>query len=228
MDALLILGVVVLAFANGANDNFKGVATIWGARGATYGRDLLWATAFTLLGSLAAFWFARELAAKFNGSVLLPEDIYIRASLLAAVSLGAAVTVLLATRSGLPVSTTHALTGALAGTGLAAAGLPQVNFAAFGGGILLPLLITPVLGLGLTVGAYPMIARIARKRDCLCVEEKHHVAVVPSGTALAAAAALTLPAVRRASAAEFQQVKPELMPFVNSMPVGFVNEPSGR
>jgi|GEM_PF-2536522 PiT family inorganic phosphate transporter len=30
MSVALIAGIVLLAFANGANDNFKGVATLWG------------------------------------------------------------------------------------------------------------------------------------------------------------------------------------------------------
>jgi PiT family inorganic phosphate transporter len=52
---VLLGAVFFLAFANGANDNFKGVATLWGARRAGYGAALAWATTFTFLGSLGAF-----------------------------------------------------------------------------------------------------------------------------------------------------------------------------
>ncbi|MBT4740885.1 MAG: inorganic phosphate transporter, partial [Rhodospirillaceae bacterium] len=36
-----------LAYANGANDNFKGVATLFGSATADYRRALLWATVTT-------------------------------------------------------------------------------------------------------------------------------------------------------------------------------------
>ena len=40
MQTLLIVAVGVLSFANGANDNFKGVATLWGAGLTTYRRAI--------------------------------------------------------------------------------------------------------------------------------------------------------------------------------------------
>ena len=64
------------------------------------------------------------------------------------VSLGAALTVLLGTRLGLPVSTTHALTGGLLGAGLAAAP-GQVQVVALAASFLLPLLFSPVVSLAL-------------------------------------------------------------------------------
>ena len=39
-----------LAYANGANDNFKGVATLYGSRTATYKAALTWATIVPLPG----------------------------------------------------------------------------------------------------------------------------------------------------------------------------------
>jgi PiT family inorganic phosphate transporter len=53
MQYLLIAAVALLSFANGANDNFKGVATLWGAGRTGYKRALAWATIFTFLGSIA-------------------------------------------------------------------------------------------------------------------------------------------------------------------------------
>jgi PiT family inorganic phosphate transporter len=51
---ILIAGLCV-AYANGANDNFKGVATLFGSGTTNFRRALIWATVTTLLGSLAAF-----------------------------------------------------------------------------------------------------------------------------------------------------------------------------
>jgi hypothetical protein len=47
MTIFLILSVVLLSFANGANDNFKGVATLWGSGLTTYQRAIAWGTGFT-------------------------------------------------------------------------------------------------------------------------------------------------------------------------------------
>jgi len=55
MTVLLILAVGLLSFANGANDNFKGVATLRGAGLTNYRRAIAWATGFTFLGSLTAW-----------------------------------------------------------------------------------------------------------------------------------------------------------------------------
>ena len=52
MQYLLIGAVALLSLANGANDNFKGVATLWGSGVTSYRRALAWATVFTFLGSI--------------------------------------------------------------------------------------------------------------------------------------------------------------------------------
>lgn len=49
---LLLLAGVLVAFSNGANDNFKGVATIYGSDTAGYKVSISWATFTTLAGSI--------------------------------------------------------------------------------------------------------------------------------------------------------------------------------
>ena len=63
---------------------------------------------------------------------------------LVAVAVGAAGTVLLATRLGLPVSTTHALIGGLVGAGLALAPA-ELAWSSLTDRLLLPLLLSPLL-----------------------------------------------------------------------------------
>ena len=58
---ILIIAVAFLAYANGANDNFKGVATLFGSRTTEYRWAVLWAAVTTLFGSAAAFIFAEKL-----------------------------------------------------------------------------------------------------------------------------------------------------------------------
>ncbi len=171
MKFLLIAAVGLLSFANGANDNFKGVATLWGAGRTSYKSALAWATVFTFFGSLAAIWASSSLAAKFNGSNLVGKEVYTQMPFLGAVVLAAASTVLLASRLGLPISTTHALTGALLGAGLTGAGFARVQFATLASGVVMPLLFSPVVALGLTLVAYPLVTRLAGGRDCVCIDQ---------------------------------------------------------
>src|SRR5947208_396734 len=117
---LLTAAVLFLAYSNGANDNFKGVATLFGSGTCSYRQALAWGTATTLAGSLLALYLAGGLVESFKGKGLVPDAVTRQPAFVLAVSLGAALTVLLATRLGLPVSTTHALTGGLVGAGLLA------------------------------------------------------------------------------------------------------------
>jgi PiT family inorganic phosphate transporter len=201
MEFILIAAVVLLAAANGANDNFKGVATLWGANRTSYGPALAWATATTFAGSLAALWLASGLVARFSGAHLVAETVIAEAAFLPAAALGAAATVLIATRLAAPISTTHALAGALVGSGVAAAGSGQINFAALGAGIALPLAVSPLLAMALTLGLHPAADRLVRGRDCICVEAKPELASLQSGAAFAAAVA-AVPGIRWAHAAD--------------------------
>lgn len=141
---VIVLAVLFLAYANGANDNFKGVATLFGSGTTTYRIALIWATVTTLAGSLCALLLAQGLIDSFKGKGLVLIEITTQVRFLVAVSLAAAGTVMLATRLGMPVSTTHALTGSLVGAGLiAAAG--DVQFEALGHQFLLPLLFAPIM-----------------------------------------------------------------------------------
>src|SRR5438876_12351843 len=93
---LIVLAVAVLAYSNGANDNFKGVATLFGSGTCGYRPALVWATVTTLAGSLLALYLAAGLVKSFSGKGLVPDEVIGQPAFLLAVSLGAALTVLLA------------------------------------------------------------------------------------------------------------------------------------
>ena len=168
-----LLAAVMLAFANGANDNFKGVATLLGSYTTNYRRALNWACSTTLAGSIAAAWIAQELLDTFSGRGLVPDAIASTPAFSASVGLGAAATVLLATYLGLPISTTHALTGALVGAGLIHAA-NEVAFSHLGTAFVAPLLLSPLLAMICAAAIY-LIFRACRlalgidKESCLCV-----------------------------------------------------------
>lgn len=153
LTAFLIISVCLVAFTNGANANFKGVASLYGSGTTTLQRALAWGTLTTFAGSLAALALSGGLLGKFQGKGLVAEELVQSPEFLCAVALGAALTSFLATRLGFPVSTTHALVGALIGAGLA--GNASVNLQALWTTFLVPLLFSPVIAFalgGLTYG----------------------------------------------------------------------------
>lgn len=203
MNVPLLSAVVFLAFANGANDNFKGVATLWGAGLTSYWRAVSRATAFTFLGSVAAASLGGDLVTKFSGAGLVGSAAFTDLPFLIAVSAAAGATVLLAARLGLPISTTHALTGALIGAGLPAVGFSRMRFASLGTGIVLPLLFSPVAALLLTMGLRGFAARFMRSHkipDCICADEP--VALEVSGDSQLSASVIPMPSVRWAPSEE--------------------------
>ena len=116
--SLLVCMTLFVAYSNGANDNFKGVATLYGSNTVSF-RTALWiGTAATLAGCICSVFLAETLVKAFSGKGLVPDAISGSPAFLAAVATGAASTVMLATVLGFPISTTHALTGALVGAGL--------------------------------------------------------------------------------------------------------------
>ncbi len=104
---VLLLSTLFLAYTNGANDNFKGVATLYGSKVVNYKTAITIATIATFSGSICAIFLAQGLIASFSGKGLVPQDIAGAPDFLIAVGFGASSTVLLATRLGFPVSTTH-------------------------------------------------------------------------------------------------------------------------
>ncbi len=170
---LLILATLFLAWSNGANDNFKGVATLWGSRTATFRRALIWATAGTFLGSLVSVALAGTLVARFSGKGVIADGL-IDSTMLAAIGSAGAITIFLATVLKMPTSTTHALTGALVGAGWMAAGASNLDWATLGSKFAQPLLLSPALAIVGASTIYPLLrrARLAAGVDretCLCV-----------------------------------------------------------
>src|SRR5260370_32861664 len=93
--APLIRAVVFLAYSNGANDNFKGVASLFGSRTCGYRTAISWATVTTFAGSVVAIFFAQRLLKKFSGKGLLPDALTASPQFLLAVAIGSCATVFL-------------------------------------------------------------------------------------------------------------------------------------
>lgn len=168
MEILLVLAALSVAFSNGANDNFKGFATVWGSDTLGYRQALILATLATVAGSIASLMLADALVQQFSGKGLVPDVIAGTPLFILSVAGGTAATVFLATRLGLPVSTTHALIGGLVGAGMAQSG-GAIDFDKLASAFLMPLLLTPVVALFLGLLACRLIRLRPAGRDCACL-----------------------------------------------------------
>lgn len=195
LTTFLFFAVCFLAYSNGANDNFKGVASLYGSRTCGYRTALTWASIATFAGSIAAIFLAHGLLKKFSGKGLVPDALTASPEFLLSVGYGAGATVILATVLGFPISTTHALTGALAGAGLVAVGWDAVQFSALGKNFVLPLLLSPLLAVATGAIVY-LVFRFARlqrgitKELCVCVGVEQRIVPLPQPGGLLHAQAL--------------------------------------
>ena len=191
--AILVLAVFWLAYSNGANDNFKGVATLYGSGTVSYRTALTWTTIATLAGSVLSILLAGSLAKSFTGKGLVPLELTQSGELLISVAAGGAITIMLATIVGMPTSTTHALTGALAGVALVV-GHGHANLGRLWDSFFLPLLVSPFLALGFAAVLYPLFRRTRlrlgiTRQTCVCIGDAapQPVHLMQDGAALIAA-----------------------------------------
>ena len=111
--------VFALAYANGTNDVSKAIATLVGSGVTHYQAAIIWGTIWTTLGAGVSAFVASAMVKTFSQGLIQTGTI-VQPVVGLAVLTGAMAWILFASRTGLPVSTTHALTGAIVGTGLMA------------------------------------------------------------------------------------------------------------
>ena len=173
IDLLLILSVVFLAFNNGANDNFKGVATLYSSKTISYKKALYWATFTTVSGSICSIFLAKSLLKNFSGKGLVPDELLLNPVFAISIALGAAVTIFTATKIGMPISTTHALVGSLFGVGISAVGL-NFNFQKLSDTFIIPLIMSPLMAAIGAIILYYLFTSFRKKigitkNSCVCV-----------------------------------------------------------
>ncbi len=175
---LLLIAAVFLAYSNGANDNFKGVATLFGSGTTNYNKAINWATITTFLGSVTAIFLAGTLVKNFSGIGLIPDALIQTPAFAVSIALGAAATVFLATKIGMPISTTHSLVGGLFGSGLLAVG-SAFNYFKLVDTFLMPLILSPFIALTISFAAYIILRKIRMafgitKETCFCVVDDYN------------------------------------------------------
>ncbi|MBI2388568.1 MAG: inorganic phosphate transporter [Deltaproteobacteria bacterium] len=182
VQAITVSVALLVAYANGANDVSKGVATLVGSGVTEARRAIGWGTAWTAAGALAGAFAATALARTFGAGLLTPGTTPTLVAALATI-VAAATWVILATFTGLPVSTTHALIGALSGVAAFAYGIDHVRWSAVLGNIAVPLVASPVVAIAATTLILRLRPAAAPVSDCVCVAT---TAAAPAGAVGAA------------------------------------------
>jgi len=120
------------------------------------------------------------------GSISRSSTIHPFSTAIAAI-VGTILWIAIATYASLPVSTTHAIVGSLTGIALFNGGLAQVNWSVLTGKIAVPMLLSPILAFGLTIGILKLWRNFAPEvaEDCICLEEQGDFEILNSEVAVA-------------------------------------------
>jgi PiT family inorganic phosphate transporter len=155
MSISLILGILLALlfnFVNGLNGAANSIATVVATRALHPLRAIVLASLFNFLGP---FLFTAAIARTLGEGILSPAGITPPMLLIAILS--AAALVILATLSGLPISSTHALVGGLMGAGIAIHGLDILIGP--DPGVLPGLLLAVAIGAAVGIPNFLLIAR---------------------------------------------------------------------
>lgn len=184
LSSAILVGLAgLLAYANGSNDVSKAIATLVGSGVTSFRAAVVWGTVWTVAGGLLAAFATQGLVKAFSGDGFLARPIP-GPGFLSAVAVGSIAWVLLATRTGMPVSTTHAIAGALAGAGIVAQGVSELHFGFLASRIALPLLLSPIVSMVLVFAVLPLLHRgiLHAESYCVCIERR--VAISAGGLAM--------------------------------------------
>lgn len=144
MLTLLII-VVVLAlifdFINGFHDTANAIATVVSTRALTPAAAVIYAGALNFGGAL----MGTEVAATIGKGLVNASSVTLHTIL--CTMLGAIIWNLITWYKGLPTSSSHALIGSLLGATFVSAGNANIIWPALGNKVVLPMLLSPLLGL---------------------------------------------------------------------------------
>lgn len=185
MSATIVLGLTAaaaLAFANGANDISKSIATLVGSGESGYKKAVVVASLAVAAGAVLASAWAVKMTLLFTKGMLSPQ-VQLNQAFALAILAGAVGWVLLSTRVGMPVSTTHAIVGATLLTGLYAFGFDQVLWGSVWKKVALPLLLSPVVAFGAAWLLFRGLNWLCRERYCLNCHWAHWASAISSAFA---------------------------------------------
>lgn len=160
-DLFLILSIgagFLMAFNLGANDVANSMASAVGAKAISVKQAIWIASILNFVGAVFLGSHVTKTVAKGIINISDIQDPTIVMIGMFAALLAAAVWVLIATLTSLPVSSTHSIVGAILGFGFVAGGPGAVNWLQLGG-IVLSWIISPFLAAGIAYGIFTHIRK---------------------------------------------------------------------
>lgn len=151
-----------LAYENGGNDISKSVATLISGGVTNYRTAILTGSVATLLGGITSLWLGRQMVKLFSSGLL--DGTNFPSSIAQATLVGAILWVAIATKISMPVSTTHAITGAIIGAGVLSLGVNHIKWAALNSKVVIPLLASPVISIIVAYIFWGIIMRLPEGR----------------------------------------------------------------
>jgi PiT family inorganic phosphate transporter len=182
VELAIIIAVIVIAlgfdYTNGFHDAANAIATSVSTRALTTRVALLLAAAMNFVGA-----FLGQAVANTVGSVIDPPDgshglVVVMAALLGAISWN-----LITWYFGLPSSSSHALIGGLVGAALASGSLVQWN--SIEDKVLIPMVVSPIVGFGLSFLVMVAIVWIFRRGNPRRINRGFKLAQTLSAAAMA-------------------------------------------
>lgn len=177
-----LAGVALLAFANGANDISKSIATLVGSGESDYKRAVVLVALATAAGAVLASAWAVKMTLLFTKGMLSPQ-VQINQLFALSVLAGSIGWVLLSTRIGMPVSTTHAIVGSVVLTGLYTFGFDKILWFSLTHKVVIPLLLSPVVAFGLSWLVFRFLYWLCARKYCLNCHWAHWASAMSSGFA---------------------------------------------
>ncbi|GAV25428.1 putative low-affinity inorganic phosphate transporter [Carboxydothermus islandicus] len=151
-----------LAFENGGNDISKSVSTLISGGVTNYRTAIMSGTIATLIGGLTSAWASRQMVKLFSSGLL--DETNFPSSIALATLIGAILWVAIATRISMPVSTTHAITGAIIGAGVLSLGVEHIKWGALYSKVVIPLLASPVISITIAYTLWNIIMKLPEGR----------------------------------------------------------------
>jgi PiT family inorganic phosphate transporter len=185
METALVLIVIALAlgfdYTNGFHDAANAIATSVSTRALTPRVALMMAAVMNFVGAMLGVAVATTIATKIVELQAATPVIELRVVLCALV--GAIVWNIITWRLGLPSSSTHAIIGGLVGAGLA--GGLSIHWNEVVNRVVIPMVLSPVVGFSLAVAVMLGLLWLLRKRNPHRVTRRFRLAQTASAAALA-------------------------------------------
>jgi PiT family inorganic phosphate transporter len=147
---IVILTAIVFDFINGFHDAANAIATVVSTGVLPVRTAVIVAGLFNFAGAITGTAVAKTIASGFADATIVTQPVVLAALL------GAIIWNLITWWYGIPSSSSHALIGGLAGAVVAHAGVGAFKWQALGEKVLLPLVVSPLLGF--VIAFFVMIA----------------------------------------------------------------------